>query len=70
MEAAAERLVNGVFGSSAADRFIKATRATTNSVPHSAGAAKRARQRVFSYIAAFGAPSLMCTVTPEDGYNY
>ena len=70
MEEAALRHVNGVAGSSTADRFIKSTKATANVIPHSAGAARRARQRVFSCVAAFGAPSMMHTVTPEDGYNF
>ena len=33
-------------------------------------AAKTARQRMLSYIAYFGQPAGMFTVTPEDNFNF
>ena len=50
--------------------FLQKLRAITSSMGHTSGAAKRARQRMFSMISHHGLPSLLFTITPEDAINY
>ncbi|KAG7365108.1 hypothetical protein IV203_038311 [Nitzschia inconspicua] len=49
--------------------FLRRMRAVTGSMSHCAGAARKARQRMFAMTAALGLPCVMFTVTPEDGIN-
>ena len=67
---AASRLVGGVPGNSLGDRFLRKTKTVTRAMPHSAGAAMTARQRMHSMMTNFGLPSPMCAVTPEDGNSF
>lgn len=53
-----------------ADTFHKKMKATTGSMAHTEGAAKKARQQLFSMVSAFGLPALLFTITPVDDVNY
>lgn len=57
-------------GSNVADTFLKKMKATTASMAHTEGAAKKARQQLYAMIAAFGLPALLFTITPVDDVNY
>ncbi|KAG7348980.1 PIF1-like helicase [Nitzschia inconspicua] len=64
------RYTDNVFGNHPADIFLRRMRAVTGSMSHCAGAARKARQRMFAMTAALGLPCVMFTVTPEDGINF
>ncbi|KAG7369262.1 helitron helicase-like protein [Nitzschia inconspicua] len=64
------KFISNVFGNHPADIFLRRMRAVTGSMPHCAGAARKARQRMFAMTAALGLPCVMFTVTPEDGINF
>jgi hypothetical protein len=53
-----------------ADMFLKKLHAVTGSMSHTAQAAKRARQDMFSMIARFGLPSILFTITPDDSMSF
>ena len=67
---AVERKQNGVTGSSVGDLFLRRLQSTSSALPHSAAAAKNARQKMFAYIAKFGLPAVLYTITPEDNVNF
>ncbi|KAG7363147.1 helitron helicase-like protein [Nitzschia inconspicua] len=64
------RYTDNVFGNHPADIFLRRMRAVTGSMSHCAGAARKARQRMFAMTAALGLPCVMFTVTPKDGINF
>ncbi|KAG7367433.1 PIF1-like helicase [Nitzschia inconspicua] len=64
------RYTDNLFGNHPADIFLRRMRAVTGSMSHCAGAARKARQRMFAMTAALGLPCVMFTVTPEDGINF
>ncbi|KAG7368049.1 hypothetical protein IV203_030792 [Nitzschia inconspicua] len=64
------RYTDNVFGNHPADIFLRRMRAVTGSMSHCAGAARKARQRMFAMTAALGLPCVMFIVTPEDGINF
>ena len=67
---AAERLLNGVHGSSTADNFLRGMSAATKDMAHTNAAAKEARQKLYAMCAVYGVPSMMVTITPNDEYNF
>ena len=67
---AVERKQNGVTGSGVGDMFLRRLQSTSSALPHSAAAAKNARQKMFAYIAKFGLPSVLYTITPDDNVNF
>jgi hypothetical protein len=60
----------GTLGNSIADTFLKKMKATTASMAHTEGAAKRARQQLYAMTAVFGLPALLFAITPVDDVNF
>ena len=69
IDAAIQRLLAGARGGHVADRFLSRLKAVTCAMGHTNEAAKQAKQYMFGMLTHFGLPTMMLTVTPEDGFN-
>ena len=67
---AIDRKNNNQRGSGLADKFLYKTKAITKAMPHSKEAALENRQKMLSMFTHLGLPSILLTITVEDGHNF
>jgi hypothetical protein len=67
---AIQRYLGRKSGTDPADMFLRKLTAITGPMAHTEQAAKKARKNMFSMITKFGLPSVLFTITPEDGMNF
>ena len=70
IESAVDRMLNNAKGTTVADQFLNAVKTSAGAMPHSSLAAMNAKSRMHAMMTSFGMPTLMHTVTPEDGHNF
>ena len=67
---AIERYHDDELGNDPADVFLKKLHATTGSMSHTKQAAVKARQNMFAFIAKYGLPAIMFTISPDDVMSF
>ena len=65
-----ERTNTGRFSVQVEDKFIKDVDAVARALPHTNGAAKKARQNLETLCHYFGLPAWFLTVTPDDNNSF